>query len=258
MFRLILITCYLIFSSSIYATELKAKKIIDLTHSFNEQTIYWPTAKSFQHEKVSWGKTNAGYFYSSANIAGSEHGGTHLDAPIHFAEKGWTSDQIPVERFVGPVIVIDISSKCADNPDYTLTVGDLEHWEKKNGAIPAESIVLLRTGWGKFWPDKKKYLGNDKPGDATNLHFPAYSKEAAEFLVRHRKIKGAGLDTASLDPGISKDFIVHQILNGSNVYGLENVANLDQLPEKGALLIALPMKIENGTGGPVRIIALID
>ena len=256
MFRILIFLLFI--CTSLSAAELKAKKIVDLTHSFNEKTIYWPTAKSFQHEKVSWGKTDAGYFYSSANICASEHGGTHLDAPIHFAEKGWTGDQIPVEKFVGPAVVIDISAKCAGNADYTLTVADIQEWEKKNGTIPADSIVLLRTGWGKFWPDKKKYLGSAQPGDVSNLHFPGYSKEAAEFLVRERKIKGAGLDTASLDPGISKDFIVHQILNGANVYGLENVANLDQVPEKGALLIALPIKIENGTGGPVRIIALVD
>lgn len=256
MFRLALAS--LLFCSILSGAELKTNKIIDLTYSFNEQTIYWPTAESFRHEKTAWGKTDAGYFYSSANIGGSEHGGTHLDAPIHFAENRWTSDQIPVERFIGPVFVIDVAAKCDRNPDYTLTVDDIRDWEKRNGTIPPESIVLLRTGWGKYWPDKKKYLGSDKPGDASNLHFPGFSKEAAEFMVQQRKIKGAGLDTASLDPGNSKDFIAHQIFNGANVYGLENVANLEQLPEKGAILIALPMKIENGTGGPVRIVALID
>ena len=257
MWRLAVIAFWILCSSA-SAAEIKAKRIVDLTYSFNEQTIYWPTAESFKHEKAAWGKTQAGYFYSSANIAGSEHGGTHLDAPIHFAENRWTNEQIPIERFVGPVFVIDISAKCAGNADYTLTADDIQNWEKQNGKVPVDSIVLVRTGWGKFWPDKKKYLGNDKPGDASNLHFPAFSKEAADFLVKERKVKGVGLDTASLDPGTSKDFIAHQIFNGANVYGLENVANLDQLPAKGAYLIALPMKIENGTGGPVRIIALID
>jgi kynurenine formamidase len=163
-----------------------------------------------------------------------------------------------VDQLVGPAVVIDVTAQAVKNPDYTLKTADIQEWEKKNGKIPHGSIVLLRTGWSKFWPDKKKYLGNDKPGDASNLHFPGYSRESAEFLITPRKVKGAGLDTASLDPGISKDFIVHRILNGSNVYGLENVANMDQLPETGAILIALPMKIENGTGGPVRIIALVD
>jgi kynurenine formamidase len=251
------ISC-LLFCSTIFAAGLESKKIIDLTHSFNEKTIYWPTAKSFEHEKTAWSKTDAGYFYSSANIEMSEHGGTHLDAPIHFSEKGWTSEQIPIERFIGPVFVIDVSSQSSANSDYTLKTADIQEWEKRNGKLPPDSIVLLRTGWGKYWPDKKKYLGDDRAGNVSNLHFPGYSKESAEFLVKERKIKGAGLDTASLDPGISKDFIVHQILNGANVYGLENVANVDQLPEKGAWLIALPIKIENGTGGPVRIIAFVD
>jgi kynurenine formamidase len=241
-----------------FGADLEHGKILDLTYSFNEQTIYWPTAKSFEHEKVAWGKTDAGYFYSSANYCASEHGGTHLDAPIHFAEKGWTSDQIPIDRFIGPAFVIDIAEQCAKNADYTLTVADIRNWEKDYGTIPPNSIVLLRTGWGKFWPDKKKYLGDDKPGETSNLHFPSFSKESAEFLVNERKVKGVGIDTASIDPGTSKDFIAHQIFTGANVYGLENIARLDQVPAKGATLIALPMKIENGTGGPVRIIAVLN
>lgn len=245
-------------SSFLSAQEFLGRKVIDLTHSFNEKTIYWPTAKSFEHDQVAWGMTKAGFWYTSANICASEHGGTHLDAPIHFAEKGWTNDQIPIDRLAGAAFVIDISEACGKNPDYQLRIEDIQEWEKKNGRLPADSILLLRTGWEKFWPDKKKYLGNDRPGDASNLHFPAFSKETAEFLVKERKVKGVGLDTASLDPGTSQDFIAHQIFNGANVYGLENLANLDQLPEKGAFLIALPMKIENGTGGPVRVIALLE
>ena len=240
------------------ADDFFGKRVIDLTYSFNENTIYWPTAQSFKHEQVAWGMSKAGYWYSSSNYSASEHGGTHLDAPIHFAEERWTSDEIPVEQFMGPVFVIDVSEKCAKNADYQLSVEDIKEWESTNGTIPEHSIVLIRTGWGKFWPDKKKYLGDDTPGDASKLHFPGYSKASAEFLVNERKIKGAGLDTASLDPGNSKDFIAHQIFNKANVYGLENVANLDQIPPRGAQLIALPMKIEKGTGGPVRIIGLID
>jgi len=256
MYRTIL--AFLLFTSFLHAQDFLGKKVIDLTYSFNEATIYWPTAKPFQHEMVAVGMTRAGYWYSSANIAASEHGGTHLDAPIHFSETGWNSDEIPVDRFLGDVFVIDVSEACAQNADYQVTVADIEKWETRNGKLPADSIVLIRTGWGKFWPDKKKYLGNDRPGDASNLHFPAFSKAAAEFLVKERKAKGVGLDTASLDPGTSTDFIAHQIFNGANVYGLENVANMDKLPEKGAYLIALPMKIEKGTGGPARIIALVE
>ncbi len=158
---------------------------------------------------------------------------------------------------MGPVFVIDVSAFCEKNPDYQMQVADINQWERKNGKIPTDAIVLMRSGWGKYWPDKKKYIGNDKPNDATNLHFPGISKEAAEFLVKERKIKGLGLDTASMDPGTSRDFMAHRIFGGANVFGLENVANLEQVPEKGAILIALPMKIEEGTGGPARIVALL-
>ncbi len=117
--------------------------------------------------------------------------------------------------------------------------------------------MLVRTGWGRFWPDRKNYLGSDVPKDTANLHFPGLSREAAEFLARERKVDGVGIDTASIDPGQSRDFIAHQILNGADIYGLENVANLDKLPATGATLIALPMKIQRGTGGPVRIVAIL-
>ena len=252
-----IIVVLLLLSSFVQAEDFLGKKVVDLTYAFTAETIYWPTNKTFVHEKTAWGINKQGYWYSSANIAASEHGGTHLDAPIHFSEKGWTSDQIPIDRLMGPVFVIDVSASCAENPDYQMQVADIDRWEKKNGRIPSDAIVLMRSGWGKYWPDKKKYIGNDKPNDATNLHFPGISKEAAEFLVKERKIKGFGLDTASMDPGTSQDFMAHRIFGGANVFGLENVAHLEQVPEKGALLIALPMKIEEGTGGPTRIIALL-
>ncbi len=232
-------------------------KVIDLTYSFDEMTIYWPTANPFRWEKEAWGKSAAGYWYTAARYTASEHGGTHIDSPIHFGEGKATTDEIPLSRLIGPAVVIDVTQACANNPDYQVKVEDLTGWEKKHGRIPDGAIVLIRTGWGKFWPDKKRYLGSDTPGDATKLHFPGLSREAAEFLASQRKIDGIGIDTASIDYGQSQDFIAHQILNGANIYGLENVANLDRLPDAGATLIALPMKIRGGTGGPVRIIAIL-
>lgn len=231
-------------------------KLVDLTYAFDDQTIYWPTAKPFEWQKEAWGKSAGGYWYTAARYAASEHGGTHLDAPIHFGEGKQAADEIPISRLVGPAIVIDVSQACAGNADYRLTTEDIAAWEKEHGVIPNESIVLVRTGWGRFWPDKKKYLGTDAPGDVANLHFPGISREAAELLSQ-RRIDAIGIDTASIDYGQSKDFIAHQILNGANIYGLENVANLERLPAKGATLIALPMKIKGGTGGPARIIALL-
>lgn len=238
------------------AAKIDEAKLIDLTYAFDDKTIYWPTAKPFEWQKEAWGKSAGGYWYTAARYAASEHGGTHLDAPIHFGEGKQAADEIPVSRLVGPAIVVDISQACASNADYRLTADDLKAWENTNGQIPNDSILLVRTGWGKFWPDKKKYLGTDAPGDVANLHFPGISREAAELLVQ-RKIDAIGIDTASIDYGQSKDFIVHQVLYGANIYGLENVANLERLPVKGATLIALPMKIKGGTGGPARIIALL-
>jgi kynurenine formamidase len=239
------------------AQVIDENKVIDLTYSFDEHTIYWPTAKPFQLEIVSAQKTPAGFWYAANNVCLAEHGGTHMDAPIHFAEGKRAADEVPIQQFIGPAVVIDVRAQVEPNPDYRLTVADLQAWEKTHGQIPAGAIVLMLSGWGSRWPDKKRYLGTDQPGDVANLHFPGFSKEAAEFLVSQREIDAIGVDTPSMDYGPSKDFIVHQIINGANKPGLENVANLEKVPAKGATLIALPMKIAKGSGGPVRIIAIL-
>jgi kynurenine formamidase len=234
-----------------------AARAIDLTYPFDEKTIYWPTDKSFHWEKTKWGPSPGGYWYASATYAASEHGGTHLDSPIHFGEGQATADAIPVSRLIGPAVVVDISAACARDRDSVLGAADLEAWEAAHGAIPDGAIVLVRTGWGKFWPDKKAYLGSDVPGDTAHLHFPGIGRDAAEWLVARRKIAGVGIDTASLDHGPSSDFIAHRVLNGAGLYGIENVANLERVPATGATAIALPMKIKGGSGGPVRIIAIL-
>jgi kynurenine formamidase len=238
--------------------NLQGVRVVDLTYAFDDKTIYWPNAPStFQLNRLSYGKTEGGYFYASNSFCTPEHGGTHLDAPIHFSEGKRTLDQIPVEQLMAPAVVIDVSAKAAADPDYRLTLEDVRAWEAKHGAIPNGAIVLLRTGWGKRWPDRKRYMGDDRPGETSNLHFPSYGAEAARYLVEQRKVGAIGVDTASIDHGPSKDFIVHQIANGANVPGLENVANLEEVPETGAWLIALPMKIAGGSGAPVRIVALV-
>jgi|SRR5215469_1091229 len=231
-------------------------KVVDLTYSFDETTIYWPTAKPFEWKKESWGISAGGYWYAAARYAASEHGGTHLDSPIHFGKGREAADEIPVSKLVGPAVVIDVSGACAKDPDYRVSADDVAGWQRANGKIPAGAIILIHTGWGKFWPDKRRYLGSDAPGDTANLHFPGFSREAAEALAA-MPIRGVGIDTASMDYGPSKDFIAHQILNGANLYGLENVANLEKVPPTGATLIALPMKIKGGSGAPARIIAVL-
>lgn len=238
--------------------DLQGVRVVDLTYAFDDKTLYWPTAPStFDLERLSYGKTEAGFFYAANSFCTPEHGGTHLDAPIHFAAGKRTADQIPLEQLIAPAVVVDVSARAAADADYRLTLQDVRGWEEKNGSVPAGSIVLLRTGWGKRWPDRKRYLGDDKPGDASNLHFPSYGAEAARYLIEQRKVAALGVDTASIDHGPSKDFIVHQIAGGADVPGLENVAGLEELPATGAWVIALPMKIAGGSGGPVRIVALV-
>jgi kynurenine formamidase len=180
-----------------------------------------------------------------------------MDAPFHFAEGKWTTEQVPLARTIGPGVVIDVRGKTEKNPDYLLQVEDLRAWEKIHGRIAPGSIVLARTGWGKYWGDRKRYFGTEEPGNVTDLHFPGLSKQIAEFLVKQRSVKAIGLDTPSIDHGPSRDFVVHQILGAANVPIFENVAALDRLPAKGMTIFALPMKIKGGSGAPLRIFAIL-
>jgi kynurenine formamidase len=235
-------------------------KWIDLTHSFSDSTLYWPNNPTgFKLDTQANGVTPAGFFYASNAFSAPEHGGTHLDAPIHFAQGRQTADQIPLNRLMGNAIVIDVSDRALKNADYLISVKDIEVWEKQNGKIPDSAIVLFRTGYGKYYPNAKMYFGTDEKGAGAipHLHFPGIDPAAAEWLSTQRNIKAVGLDTPSIDYGQSKDFKTHQVFLGKNIPAFENVANLDQLPVKGAYVIALPMKIKNGTGGPLRIIAWV-
>ncbi|HEV8661235.1 MAG TPA: cyclase family protein, partial [Thermoanaerobaculia bacterium] len=237
--------------------DLAHADIVDLTYAFDEHTLYWPSSPSgFELKRLAYGPTPGGYFYSSNAFSAPEHGGTHLDAPIHFAEHGKSVDQIPLRQLIAPAVVIDISSKTSADADYRLTRADVQEWEKKYGTIPSGAIVLLRTGWGSRYGNRKAYFGDDTPGATDKLHFPSYGADAAKLLVNERHVAAIGIDTASIDYGQSSDFIVHQIANGAGVPGLENIANLEKVPARGAWVIALPMKIAGGSGGPLRIVAL--
>jgi kynurenine formamidase len=232
---------------------------VDLSYSFNAQTIYWPTAEGFKLDTVAAGMTPAGYYYAANNFSTSEHGGTHLDAPVHFAEGKNTADRIPLEQLVGPAVVVDVTASASANPDYLVTVADLEAFERDHGRIPDGAIVLFRTGWGSRWPDRARYLGTDRTGPEAVplLHFPGVDSTAARWLVTNRRVDAVGIDTPSIDVGQSTTFDAHRILYAADVPGFENVANLDQLPPTGAFVIALPMKIEGGSGGPLRIVAVL-
>jgi kynurenine formamidase len=232
---------------------------VDLTHELAEDSPFWPTAEGFRHEVASFGETPGGWFYSSYNLHLSEHGGTHLDAPIHFAAGKQTADQVPLDRLIGPAAVIDVSKQSAANRDYRFTVADVENWERANGRLPDGAILLFHTGFSKYWPDRRTYMGTDErgPDAVAKLHFPGLSEELARFLVEQRKVAAVGLDTPSIDYGQSKDFIVHRVLLGANIPGFENVADLHLLPATGATVVALPVKIKDGSGAPLRIVALV-
>ena len=248
-------------SSSITGINLHQYEWIDLSYVYDTNTAYWPTSPStFELEEIYEGDTDGGFYYSANSFCTPEHGGTHIDAPIHFARDKHTTDKIPLDTLNGPGIVIDISKQAEQDPDYRLTKQDIVQFEEDNDiTIPQNSIVMLRTGYGKYYEtNREMYLGDDPTtGDASNLHFPSYGEDAIRFLIAERHISVVGIDTASIDHGPSDDFIVHQLAFDANVPGLENVANLHLLPSIGSWIIALPMKIAGGTGGPTRIVALV-
>jgi len=238
--------------------SLENMRWIDLTHSFDSATLYWPNNKTgFEHHQDAAGITPSGYYYSSYSYCTPEHGGTHLDAPIHFAEKKLTVDNIPLEQLTGNAVLIDVSKNALANRDYLISIADIEEWEKTNGKIPDDAIILFKTGYSKFYPNREKYFGSALTGAEAIplLHFPGINPQTTEWLLTKRKIKALGLDTPSLDYGQSKDFQTHRILMGANKAGFENLAHLDSLPPKGIYVVALPMKIGEGSGAPLRIIA---
>lgn len=240
---------------------ISESKIVDLSHSYSDKTIYWVTAKEFELDTVFKGETEKGYYYAANNFSTAEHGGTHIDAPIHFSKNGQTVDQIPLEKLIGNAIKIDVSSKAQDNPDFLISIEDIQAWEKKHKKdVPEGCIVLLETGFSKFYPDKKKYLGTTERGEPAvrELHFPGLSPEAAQWLVDNRSIKAIGIDTPSIDYGQSEFFKSHVILLSESIPAFENLNNLEKLPETGFEIIALPMKIEGGSGAPLRIVALLN
>lgn len=232
--------------------------VIDLSYPFDSETVYWPTAGTFHLEKDFAGVTEQGFYYAAYKYSAAEHGGTHLDAPVHFAQGRLSVDQLPLEQLMGHAVVIDVTPQANNSRDYQVTIADFQNWEKLNGRLPADAIVLLRTGFGKYYPDRLKYMGTDERGPTAvaKLHFPGLHPDAARWLIANRPIKAIGLDTPSIDYGQSTLFESHRILFEKNIPAFENVANLDKLPVKGFLLIALPMKIKGGSGAPLRIVAL--
>ncbi|HTR19852.1 MAG TPA: cyclase family protein [Gemmatimonadales bacterium] len=238
------------------AVALASGSWVDLSYSFDSSTIYWPTAQPFHLQVVSAQRTPGGWYYAANNFAAAEHGGTHLDAPVHFAEGRHTTDQVPLEQLIGPAVVVDLTAQVArEGADYLITPAALEAAGLDSAA---GMIVLFRTGWGSRWPDRLRYLGTTKTGQAAvpELHFPGIHPNAARWL-RDRHVRAVGIDTPSIDYGQSQTFETHQILLGADIPAFENVAHLEQLPARGAFVVALPMKIAGGSGGPLRMVAWV-
>ena len=233
--------------------------VVDLSHDYSDQSIFWPTAEGFRLDKVADGMTPQGYYYAANNFASAEHGGTHVDAPVHFAQGRWSVDQIPLDRLIGEAAVIDVAVAAATQPDYQVTVADLTAWEQAHGSLNG-TIVLIRSDYSKRWPDAARYLGTAERGEGAvaKLHFPGLHPDAAKWLAANREVKAVGIDTASIDYGQSTLFETHRVLYERNIPGLENLANLDRLPARGATVVALPMKIKGGSGAPLRAIAFVQ
>ncbi len=245
-------------SCPVSSLELSDYRIVDLTHPYNAETIYWPTSPSkFELTELAYGETPGGWFYSSYSLCTPEHGGTHFDAPIHFSASGAPVHEVPLQVVIAPAVTIDVSAQAALDPNYRLSLDDVLGFEASHGEIADGMIVLLRTGWSGRWPDAAAYMGDDTPGDVSGLSFPGYGVAAARLLVERRGVAVLGIDTASIDHGPSKDFAVHVLAAESNVGALENLTGLDQLPPTGFTVFALPIKIEGGSGAPMRAVALV-
>ena len=206
--------------------------VVDLTHSMGPQALR----------------------YKPSKLMSSELFGTRIDAPAHFAQGLWTVDQIPTDRLIAPLVVLDVSANVKGRADYQISVDDIAQWEQAHNQIPLGSVVIARTGWDSRWQSAKSYRNADPKG---TMHFPGYSSDAAKFLLEGRDTLGLGIDTLSIDYGPSKDFPVRQYTLAHSVYQLENVANLDQAPAIGGMVVVAPTKLESSASGPVRILALV-
>jgi kynurenine formamidase len=226
-------------------------RVVDLSYAINDKLVPWPGDERVFEAKVNATMEKDGYFTRSFWML--EHYGTHLDAPVHFAQGKSSVEQIAAEKLFGPAVVIDVRAESAKDADYRLTTKRIADWEKQHGKIPAHAMVLLRTGWAARWPDVAKYRNQDAQG---KMHFPGYSVEAAKLLLE-RHVNGLGCDTLSIDYGASADFAVHRVVLGADLYQLENLANLSELPESGAFLMVAPIKLEGGSGGPARVFAFL-
>jgi kynurenine formamidase len=229
------------------------RTVIDLTHTLDDRSPNWEGTEESPFRATELGNIHHDGYYSRI-FTTQEHYGTHLDAPAHFCATGWTVEQIPAERLVGPLVVIDVRDKAAQDADYEVSLNDVERWEAEHAAIPAGAVVCGRTGWERLWNAPKQYRNEESDG---LTHYPGFSLESAQLLVRDRGIVGLGVDTMSVEKGATTTYPVHIFTSSQNVYHLENLANLGSVPPAGAIVVVAPIKLENGSGGPARVLVLV-
>jgi len=240
--------------SPVWATTAPAaafSRILDIGHALGPDNPAWPGDDKPFEAVPNATMEKDGYF--TRKFTSLEHFGTHLDAPAHFVKGGWTVDQIPAERFYGTAVVLDAREESRASADYRLAPEKITQWESRHGRIPKGAIVVMRTGWAGRWSDAARYRNMDAQ---KTMHFPGYSVEAAKVLI-DRGVVGLTIDTLSIDYGASKDFAVHHVSHGASLYHVENLADLNALPESGAYLVVAPINLEGGSGGPARVFALL-
>lgn len=225
-------------------------RVVDLGHVIQSTDPTWDGEPAYQRTIVATIEKDG---YAGGKITVEEHFGTHLDAPAHFAPGGWTVDRIPVDRLYRPGVRIDLSKQAAATTDYRVTTADLQAFEKGSGRIPEGTVVLIATGWDRYWPERARYM-NEKAGVK---HFPGLSAEATELLARDRRVAGIGIDTPSIDYGPSTAFEAHHVSMALNVYHIENLTHLTELPANGFHVVVAPINIGGGSGGPARVFALL-
>jgi len=236
-------------------------EFFDLSYSLSNDTVFYPGQREFSLNRDYDGVNKSGIWYSAFSFCAGEHGGTHIDAPYHFYKDGWTVDQIPPDHLIDvPVTVVDVEDAVNSSlppGSFSLQTTHLIEHEKRNKAIPSGGVVLVHTGWSKFWPDKIRYLGwSNESTDVSSTNFPGISLNAAKWLSNERNIVGIGIDTPSVDVGNDSTYPVHVFLAKKQIYNIENVANLHTLDPTCSLhLLVLPIKIIGATGAPSRILA---
>jgi kynurenine formamidase len=231
-------------------TQTAAPRVIDLGHAISAGDPSWDGKPAFERTVVATFEKDG---YAAGKVTVEEHFGTHLDAPAHFARNGSTVDQIPADRLYRPGVCINVAAQAARDPDYRVTLADVQGFEARAGTIPEGAVVLVATGWDRFWPDRSRYM-NEKDGVK---HFPGLSVEAVRHLAQTRHVAGIGIDTPSIDYGPSTGFEAHKVSMPLGVYHIENAAKLTTLPASGFMVVVAPIDIAGGSGGPTRIFAIL-